>query len=310
MNLSSDICVSPADASPKIASGGNLATVRCLNPIERPGWDALLASHPRSTFFQSSAWAKVLCETYNCEPVWFTVSEGERLHALMPVTEINSRLTGRRGVALPFTDACEPLGPDSFLRESLLPKVLDHGRERRWKYFECRGGRGFFGTAPAFQSFLEHELDLFEDQRYLFSRLESANRRAIRKAEKSGVQIEISQSLEALRRYYRLHCQTRKKHGLPPQSFSFFLNIYNHILSHNKGIVVLARHGDNFIAGAVYFHFGAQAIYKFGASDERFQDFRGNNLVMWEAIKWHVRKRFKTLNFGRTSMAGEGLRRF
>jgi len=42
------------------------------------------------------------------------------------------------------------------------------------------------------------------------------------------------------------------------------------------------RAGRNSVAGAIFFHSGGQAIYKFGASDETFQHFRGNNLVMWE----------------------------
>ena len=97
---------------------------------------------------------------------------------------------------------------------------------------------------------------------------------------------------------------------MPLQLFAFFCNIYEQVLAREKGIVVLARHGRNLIAGAIYFHFGETAIYKFGASDEAFQDFRGNNLVMWSAIKWYARKGMKLLDFGRTSITNDGLRRF
>ncbi len=310
VSFSSDICVSSADASSKITAPTISGSVRCVNPVERQGWDALLASHPGSTFFQSVAWAKVLRETYGCDPVYFTVTEGARLLALLPVMEVNSRLTGRRGIALPFTDVCDPLDQDSLLANAVIPKMLEYGRERGWNSFECRGGKDLFRSAPAFQSFWAHELKLFKDDRYLFARLESSTRRAVRKAEKLGVRTEISQSLEALQKYYSLHCKTRKRHGLPPQPFTFFLNIYEHILSQNKGIVVLARHEENLIAGAIYFQFGEQAIYKFGASDEAFQDFRGNNLVMWAGIRWFASKGVKLLHFGRTSVANEGLRRF
>jgi lipid II:glycine glycyltransferase (peptidoglycan interpeptide bridge formation enzyme) len=64
------------------------------------------------------------------------------------------------------------------------------------------------------------------------------------------------------------------------------------------------------VAGAVFFHFGKTAIYKFGASNEAFQHLRANNLVMWEAIKWHAMRGFAVLDFGRTSLGNEGLRRF
>ena len=53
-----------------------------------------------------------------------------------------------------------------------------------------------------------------------------------------------------------------------------------------------------------------RALYKYGASDEAFQHLRGNNLVMWEAIRWLRRLGVTTLHFGRTSLGNEGLRRF
>ena len=64
------------------------------------------------------------------------------------------------------------------------------------------------------------------------------------------------------------------------------------------------------IAAAVHFYQGVQAIYKYGASDKSFQHLRGNNLVMWEAIKWHVRQGSTSLDMGRTSLVNDGVRRF
>jgi lipid II:glycine glycyltransferase (peptidoglycan interpeptide bridge formation enzyme) len=144
----------------------------------------------------------------------------------------------------------------------------------------------------------------------LWERLESSGRQAIRKAGKNGVKVEISHSPEAMEAFFLLQCKTRKKHGLPPQPATFFSNIHQHIVAQDMGMVALARHEGIPIAGAVYFHLGGQAIYKYGASDERFQHLRGSNLVMWEAIKWYLQKGMKQLNLGRTSLTNEGLRRF
>jgi hypothetical protein len=64
------------------------------------------------------------------------------------------------------------------------------------------------------------------------------------------------------------------------------------------------------VAAAVFFHFGRQALFKFGASDYAFQQLRPNNLVMWEAMKRYAAEGFGSLHLGRTSLANEGLRRF
>ena len=57
-------------------------------------------------------------------------------------------------------------------------------------------------------------------------------------------------------------------------------------------------------------HFGHKAIYKYGASDSRYQQLRANNLVMWEAIRWYAGRGFKEFCFGRTEPENEGLLQF
>ncbi len=90
----------------------------------------------------------------------------------------------------------------------------------------------------------------------------------------------------------------------------FFKKVYEHIISQNHGFVVLASYNKNVIAGAIYFHFGDRAIYKYGASDENYQNLRPNNLIMSEAIQWFSLNGYKSLSFGRTDPDNEGLRRF
>jgi len=284
--------------------------IQQINPLQQPNWDALVTSHPDFSFFHSMAWAKVLVETYGYAPNYFVTRGINNLRSLLPLMEVDSWLTGRRGIALPFTDGCEPLCPDSNLFKTFFQNAIECGKKRDWKYLECRGGRKFFEGVPASISFYGHSLDLVSGEEQFFGRLESSVRRAIRKAEKDGVTVEISQSLEAMELFYSLQCKTRKKHGLPPQPFSFFSNIHKHILSQNSGIVAVASWQKTPIAASVYFHLSDRAIYKYGASDEKFQHLRGSNLVMWEAIKWYLRKGAKKLHLGRTSMANEGLRRF
>jgi len=285
--------------------------IRQVDPVvEDDRWDAGLADCPSATFFHTAAWARVLEEAYGFRPAYFTLRAAGKLCAVLPVMEIDSWLTGRRGVSLPFTDECAPLCADPASFRRLLGEALDHARLRGWKYLEFRGGRPLFGSALASASFLGHQLDLRDPEAVLFSRLESSVRRAIRKAGQGGLAIEFSQGIAAVREFHSLLGKTRKRHGVPPQPFSFFAAIQRHILAQNQGWVVLARHGGIPVAGAVYFRFGKTVIYKYGASDEAFQHLRANNLVMWEAIKRHAQEGFATLDFGRTSLENEGLRRF
>ena len=284
--------------------------VRIVNPLDDPNWDADLAACPGATIFHASAWARVLHSAYGYRPVYFVTTDKSGARSLLPMMEVDSWLTGRRGIALPFTDASAPLAADPETFRGLHEAALAYGRQRRWKYLECRGGRALFAEVPASESFLGHRLDLTGGEAAILSRFEKSTRGAIRKGEQYKLKIEFSRDLESVQAFYRLMCITRRRHGVPPQPFSFFACIHRHVLAKDQGWVVLARHNGIPVAGAVYLHFGKMATYKYGASDEKFQNLRANNVVMWEAIKRHASGGFTTLDFGRTALDNEGLRKF
>jgi len=144
----------------------------------------------------------------------------------------------------------------------------------------------------------------------LSTRFISPVRRAIRKAERSDVNAVVVRNRPAIDDFYRLHVQTRRRHGLPPQPASFFVNIYEHIIRPGLGFVVLAQRESRPLAAAIFFRFGKNALYKYGASDKRFQEFRANNLVMWQGIQFLARTGAEKLHFGRTECENDGLRRF
>jgi hypothetical protein len=300
----------PHENLPLEASRSTSREIQRINPIGYADWNALVASHAKHSFFHTAEWAKVLADTYGYAPAYFVAGEAGGICPLLPLMEVDSWLTGRRGIGLPFTDDCGPLCADSGAFQKLFQSAVEFGRSRNWKYLECRGGRELFGEVPASLLFYGHGLDLTAGEEELFSGLESPVRRAIRKAEKNGVTVEILRTLEAVEVFYLLQCQTRKRHGLPPQPFKFFLNIYRHILSQDMGMVVVARHRGRPIAASVYVNLNDRAIFKYGASDETAQELRASNLVMWTAIKEYVRRRVKHLDFGRTSVDNEGLRKF
>jgi hypothetical protein len=284
--------------------------VNFVSPLCDPEWDRLAASHPDYAFSHSSAWAKVLSKTYGHEPVYLRCSRHGELVALIPMMEVSSKLTGRRGVCLPFTDFCGPLVFAEGASAFAMDKLTEVARERRWKFFEIRSGGAIEASATPALEFYGHTLDLRRGTEYLFARLKSSVRRALRKAERSCMSVEVTRAREAMLQFYRLHTRTWRRHGLPPQPFSFFVNIHDEIIKPGLGFVVTASVGSCCVAAAVFFHFDKKAVYKFSASDERRQEFRGNNLIIWEGIRFLSQNGAATLHFGRTSLENDGLRRF
>ena len=285
-------------------------TPEVYNPLHVPGWNLLLENTPGATFFHTENWARVLMDTYGYRPLYFAVLGENRMTFLWPFMEVKSFITGRRGISLPFSDYCMPIFDDAIDQPHILESIIDYSRKLNWRFVEFRDNDGLAHFQSPSATHYRHRLLLENDDAKVFSRLRSNYRSKIRKAIKNNVEVRQLYTLDAIREYYRLHCITRKGHGLPPQPYAFFKNIYRHIIAPGQGFVNLAYHNDRAIAGAVYFHFGNQVIYKFGASDVKFQHLTGNYLVMWEAIRWSCQNGFQEFCFGKTDVNNNGLYQF
>ncbi len=262
------------------------------------------------TFFNTLEWARVLSLSYGFEPCYIVGEEDGGIVCLQPMMHIGSWLTGSRGVSLPFSDYSEPVGLDPRRAGLVMGTLQDLGRRRKWRYFELRCADGVEPGTPASAEYRTHSLNLVPGEQALFDGLESSVRTSIRKALKAGVEVTFSDTWVALVEFYRLNCLTRRRHGLPPQPFSFFKNLHQQVFAKGMGTVAIARHGGNVIAASVYCHVGRRALFKYGASDAKYQELRGSTLVMWDAIRRYAGDGYEVLSFGRTSMANEGLRRF
>ena len=269
-----------------------------------------MSRHPDATVFHTSAWARVLSETYAYVPAYFTFIEEDRVAALLPFMEIRSWITGTRGVSLPFTDDSAPILPDGLGFDAAMAQVIELAKTRGWRTVEIRGRVPGMENLPASAEYLSHDLDLTGGEESLFSRFRPNVHRNIRKAEREGISVSEDGTPKGLLEFYRLNCLTRREHGLPPQPIGFFERLREHVLEKGLGFLMMARHGQKAVAGALFLLSGGKAIFKYGASDRRYQEFRANNLVFRDAIRILCGRGARTLSFGRTNFGHEGLRQF
>jgi hypothetical protein len=281
-----------------------------IDPLADPGWDDLVATHPASSFVHTAAWARVLSSSYGYSPVYFAAVKDSRLQGLIPFMEIRSWVTGCRGVSLPFLDECELILPEGTEFREAFRVMREYAKSRRWRTFELRTRIPGMEGVPASATYYFHSIALSEREETIFSGFRSNVQRNIRKVQKEGVTVDREESRGGVREFYRLNCLTRKEHGLPVQPYRFFENLRKHVLSEGKGTLLLASYRGECVAGAIFLQHGDKVVYKYGASDRRYQHLRANNLVMWEAIRSYGARGYREFSFGRTDLNHDGLRRF
>ena len=284
--------------------------IETVDPIKYSGWDNLLLTSPQYSFFHSSAWAKVLSESYGYRPYYFAQVDNNTLSLLVAIMEVGGRILGKRGVSLPFSDSCEIIVKKDLKVYELFTHLVSFGKKKKWCSLELRNGTTLLPTMLPSESYLGHTLYLSNNVDTVFSKFRDSTKGNIRKATKSNVVVKLYTSSEGLEQYYRLHCITRKKHGLPPQPLSFFRKIFQYVISNNFGFTMIATYGARTVAGGVYFHIGKKAIFKYAASNDAYHHLRINNLVMWKAIKWYAQHGFDSICLGRTGMDNKGLNQY
>ena len=281
-----------------------------INPIIFEDWNNLVEQQKDSTVFHSYNWARVLRDTYAYHPQYFCLTEGNKLRALLPMMEITGPTGRKRAVSLPFSDFCSPLIDQGVEPRAFLDAVFEYGGKKNWTEVRLRDLDFLSRETPVNDTCYDHAISLQKTLPELFKSIRSNYRRKIKKARKNGLKIECMDSLEAISQYYGLHCLTRQRHGIPPQSFLFFRKIYEHILFPGLGTVIIASKDGIPVSGAVYFHFGGKALYKYGASDPEMFGLNANFLIQWKGIEWAKEKGCTTLSLGRTHPGNNGLLQF
>ncbi|MCK5171116.1 MAG: hypothetical protein KAQ75_14655 [Bacteroidales bacterium] len=154
-----------------------MGNTEIINPIEYPNWNKLLLTNENYSFFHTSGWANALCESYKYKPLYFTEIENDKLTGLLPVMEVSSSLTGKRGVSLPFTDQCQPIAKNENHFRQIFKKVIQHGKNAGWKIIEVKGGKEYLqGKIPS-ETYLTHSLDLTYPEQEIFSTFKSSTKR-------------------------------------------------------------------------------------------------------------------------------------
>ena len=266
--------------------------------------------YPEASVFHSGGWLRVLQRTYGYELFYLLDETDPDLPCALPIVEVRSRLTGVRGVSLPFTDLCSPLGTASPALGPIVHSLLAFGRSRGWTHFELRGGVSLHPLAAPSITYTANRLDLRPGPTRLRESFAKSAQRALAKAEAHGVRVEIAASDEALQTYCQLHALTRRRQGAPPQPPDFFHYLYEEFVAQEQGFVVLGYAAATPIAAAVFLHHGKAAVYKFGASDVSHQQMRGEFAVMAHALTHLADRGFHELHLGRSSAGQDGMRRF
>lgn len=280
-----------------------------VDPLSDPRWTEFVNRHPRSSAFHTTGWLKSLNATYGFKPLAVTPSrpKTELANALL-LCSIESWVTGRRLVSLPYSDYCEPLCDSSELADILDWLKLQCTKDR-YKYAELRPLTVSPDTLHPGRRFAFHLLDISLPEDKLFATFDrKCIQNRIRHASQQNLSYEHGRDESLLRKWYKLVLLTRQRHQLPPQPLSWFRNL---LASAGSAATIHILSKDNQpIAGILTLTHKQSVMCKYAASDQAFNNIGAMPLLFWNVIKQSKAEGCRELDFGRSDLDNDGLLKF
>jgi hypothetical protein len=284
-----------------------------IDPVGDPRWSEFLKMHSSASVFHTPGWLEALRRTYDYEPIAYTSSPpGGEIRNGLVFCRINSWLTGRRLVSLPFSDHCEPLFGSPEELDLFVGRVQAEVKTQALKYLEIRPINGSFhrsGEASGFRPARRYHLHVIDLRPILHQVRQGFHKdsvlRRIRRAERAGLIEKTGRSEILLNDFYTLLVMTRARHDLPPQPYKWFRNLIDCL-----GEVLeirLAYKNETPLAAILTLRFNDVALYKYGCSDTKYKNLGAMPFLLWRAIEHAKSTGAREFSLGRSDEDNAGL---
>lgn len=262
------------------------------------------------TVFQTREWVRFVAETQNATPVLAELSEAGKVVGYF--TGLTFSRFGIRVLGSSFPGWTTPYMGFNLLPGQSRAAALAAVEHTAWNTLRCLHieiSDPYFsehdGQELGFncQFYTSYRTDLTKSEEELFNNMDSACRRCIRKAEKSGVAIEVAHDLAFADEYYEQLKDVFAKQGLVP---TYGLERVRALVKHldPTGQILLVRARDaagKCIATGIFPGYNKIAEFWGNASFRSSQSLRPN-----EAIHWYVMRYWKERGVAVYDWGGEG----
>lgn len=286
-----------------------------VDPFRAPEWDRYVNQHPEGNLFHSTAWAKVLLKSYpQLEPRYLMAKDAHgTVQGVFPLLRVQSFFTGTRLVSLPFTLHAGPLTSSSHCEQALVQSALEIARLCQVNYLEIRSLQKEMREREfkPVSNYVTHFLELTDNPEQLLKKFSRSNvRQHIGKLKNLPLTVRRGTDKAAVNIFYQLYLHTRKRIGLPPQPFDFFMEINNQLVARDLGAFYLLYYQKKPIASVLALFSRHQYRLEYSGTDYRYQHAKPMIALFWHIIQEAAATGKNYVEFGGSPRSHHSLRRF
>ena len=282
-----------------------------VGAIDDSAWVGYARQHPEALVFHLPEWTSVVADCFGFEAFSLLARDAAgKVVAGCPIVLAKSPLGKTKWVSLPFTDECPLLMDPDVDARALAADIESALASRNEPNLQIRGELPAMDGVYPLARGVFHVSALSDDEAAVAGHASKMHRRNVRTAERAGVTIRRSASLADVDEFYRLHCITRRRLGVPVQPRKFFALIHERLIDTGMGWVTSASYDGATVASAIFLAHGPTVIYKFGASDRAYEKTRANHLLFANELRHACESGYRRFDWGRSDFDAEGLRAF
>ncbi len=298
-------------------------TVHVLEEYEKEEYEKYILQKEDTLLYASTKYRYLLEELLNDQSLYLIASENHRIVGVLPCFIKQNSKYGNVLNSLPFygsTGAMVCDGP--YIREKLLEAYYKLSEKYNCvastmitSPFENENEWYVKQTSPQFIDKRIGQVTIFpssegDDEQGLFYAIDSKTRNIIKKAQKSGVTVEIDNSCENMDFLYECHVEGMKKIGGLAKKKKFFELVAKIFEPGEEYNIFTAKLEGKKIASCLLLYYNNTVEYFVPVTLEGYRSCQPLSLIIYEGMKEAVRRGYKRWNWGGTWMTQKGVYEF
>jgi len=262
-------------------------------------WDAYVDASAQGNLYHSSKFLKNLEDSFGYQGVFIWAEEDGEIVGVLPLMSVPSLMSkSPRLIGLPASTCSGAIGKSAEAVQSMLDLGSKLTRDLNAKYLELRQQIQAGSTLITKDSYVTFIYNLENGSGELWDALNRKTRGSIRKAEKSGLEIEVDSG--DLSTFYNLYIRRLRDLGSPPYPLSFFRKLMKEFGDSVK--ISLVKKGDRIIASCFSIIYKDTIHAMLAGADRRHLSLNPYSLMYWKIIESAASQGVKYFDFGRSRL--------
>jgi FemAB-related protein (PEP-CTERM system-associated) len=261
-------------------------------------WPRVSSPYTRPHPAHAVEWALVIRQAYGHTPLYLAAEDEAGNRGLLPAVVVRRPFLGPVVASMPFLDGGGPCATSPDLERALLLRLEQEARRLGARLIEVRSSHRLPINAVPTEHKVNLVLPLAAGPDAVFARIDRAARSQIRKAERSGLSVDVG-GREHLDAFFGIFATRMHELGSPVHAKTFFEAIFDHFAERAR--IVLATKGPTPVGALIALATDDVVTVPWASSLHEYAALCPNMLLYWETIRAATRDGFQRFDFGRST---------